>query len=322
MRLKYKFAMLIVFIGVIFSSCGNSKEELKSKLLPQISEAYKSGDWNSVISLTDSLRNYGILYTDYIGGNGVDIPYCEALIAIGREENAIREIETHLKKVNPRDFYAYHTLGIAYCAAKDTLKAIEAYDNSVKINPGYARPYLHLAHIYAQKDVEKCMDNYSKAIQLWGNHEMYDDVLKLGFESWNVDSTNTIILKYMGDACFAKDDLQNAKTLYGRVLEYTSQNITAVPQVFFESDYQLALINYIEGNYQETYTLLEVIYANEKGFPKSSNSVLFGAYILGAAVTHQMNKPIVSSKLMELANEIDSKAAKDHYDYFLSIHKS
>ena len=321
MRLKYEFVLLIVFTGTIFSSCGNSKDELKSKLLPQISEAYKSGDWNRVISLTDSLRNCGILYTDYIGRNGVDIPYCEALISIGREEKAIREIETHLKKVNSKDFYAYHTLGIAYCAAKDTLKAIKAYDNSVKINPGYARPYIHLAHIYAQKDVEKCMDNYSKAIQLLGNHEMYDDVLKLGFESWDVDSTNTIILKYMGDACFAKDDLQNAKTLYGRVLGYASQNASAVPQVFFESDYQLALINYIEGNYQESYSLLEVIYANEKGFPKSPNSILFGDYILGAAVTHQMNEPIVSSKLMEFANEIDSKASKDHYDYFLSIHK-
>lgn len=38
---------------------------------------------------------------------------------------------------------------------------------------------------------------------------MYDEVLKFGFESWEVDSTNTIILKYMGDACFAKEDLQN-----------------------------------------------------------------------------------------------------------------
>ena len=161
--------------------------------------------------------------------------------------------------------------------------------------------------------------NYSTAIQLFGNHEMYDEVLKFGFESWEVDSTNTIILKYMGDACFAKEDLQNAKTLYGRVLADAGNKGSAVPQALFESDYQLALINYIEGNYKETYSLLEIIYANEKGFPKNSNSVLFGAYILGAAATHQMDEPIVSQKLMELANDIDSEAAKGHYEYFLSI---
>lgn len=125
------------------------------------------------------------------------------------------------------------------------MKAIDAYNNSVKINPGYARPYLHLAHIYATKDAEKCMDNYSMAIQLLGNHELYDDVLKYGFESWEVDSTNSI-MKYMGDACFVKENLQNAKALYHRALADVGDKGSAVPQVFFESDYQLALIDYIE----------------------------------------------------------------------------
>lgn len=316
----------ILYIAVVLAtvllsySCKND-ESLKTELLPQISEAYKVGDWEKVILLTDSLRNNGVSYTEYIGGTGVDIPYCEALISTGNAVKAIAEIKNHVANINPKDYYAYHTLGVAYCALKDTLKAIEAYKNSLKINPGYARPYIHLAHIYAKTDITKCMDNYSMAIQLLGNNEMHDDVLKLGFESWEVDSINPIILKYMGDACFAKDDLQNAKTLYGRVLGDAAENGSTVPQVFFESDYQLALINYIESNFQESYTLLEVIYANAKGFPKLPNSVLFGAYILGAAVTHQMNEPIVSNKLMELANEIDPKTAKEHYDYFLSIHK-
>ena len=61
---------------------------------------------------------------------------------------------------------------------------------------------------------------------------------------------------------------------------------SAAPQVLFEADYQPALIYYIEGNYKEAYSLLEIIYANEKVFPKNSNSVLFGSYILGAASTH------------------------------------
>ncbi len=45
----------------------------------------------------------------------------------------------------------------------------------------------------------------------------------------------------------------------------------------------------------------------------------FGAYILGATATHQMDEPVVSQKLMDLANDIDSEAAKGHYEYFLSI---
>ncbi len=316
------YMLTISLLSVSLMSCNDKKEDLKSALLPQISEAYKAGDWENVILLTDSLRNNGIPYTEYIGNKGCDIAYCEALISTDKADKAITELRNHVAAINPKDYYAYHTLGVAYCATQDTIKAIEAYRNSIKINPGYARPYLHLAHIYATKDVEKSMDNYSMAIQLLGNHELYDDVLKYGFESWEVDSTNTIILKYMGDACFAKEDLQNAKTLYHRVLADAGTKGSAVPQVFFESDYQLALIEYIEGNYKDAYTLLEVIYANENGFPKSSNSILFGAYILGAATTYQMQEPAVSSKLMEIANEIDSKAAKEHYEYFISLHQN
>lgn len=318
----------ILYVFMFFASalsicsCKKAQESLQSKLLPQISEAYKDGKWEQVIQLTDSLRNNGISYTDYIGDKGFDVAYCEALIATGQADKAVVEIKHHISNVNPQDFYAYHTLGVAYSELNDTVKAIDSYNNSVRINPGYARPYIHLAHLYAKKDVEKCMDNYSAAIQLFGNHEMYDEVLRFGFESWEVDSTNTIILKYMGDAYFAKEDLQNAKTLYHRVLSDAGIEGSAVPQVFFESDYQLALINYIEGNYQDAYTLLEIIYANENGFPKSSNSVLFGAYILGAATTQQMGEAVVSSKLMELANEVDPSAAKEHYDYFISLHKN
>lgn len=319
-----KILYLVTAFASVLSicSCKETRENLKSELLPQISEAYKAGNWEKVILLTDSLRNNGIPYSEYIGNKGCDVAYCEALISTGKADKAIAELRNHVATINTKDFYAYHTLGVAYGATQDTIKAIEAYGNSIKINPGYARPYLHLAHIYVSKDVEKCMDNYSKAIQLLGNHELYDDVLKYGFESWDVDSTNTIILKYMGDACFAKEDLQNAKTLYNRVLADAGTKGSAVPQVFFESDYQLALIEYIEGNYKDAYTLLEVIYANENGFPKSSNSVLFGAYILGAATTYQMQEPIVSSKLMELANEIDAKVAKEHFDYFISLHQN
>lgn len=165
------------------------------------------------------------------------------------------------------------------------------------------------------------MDNYSKAIQLFGNHEMYDEVLRFGFESWEVDSTNTIILKYMGDAFFEKEDLQNAKILYSKALSESFKKKSSVPQAFFRSSYQLAFINYIEGNYEDAYTSLEIIYSNENGLSKTPNGVLFSAYILGAAVTNQMEEPFVSGKLMELANEIDSIGGKEYYDYLISLHQ-
>lgn len=43
-------SLIIVFIAIIAFSCQNNKsEELQKKLLPQITNAYKAGDWNKVI---------------------------------------------------------------------------------------------------------------------------------------------------------------------------------------------------------------------------------------------------------------------------------
>lgn len=319
--MKTIYIVSVLASALLMCSCKKTHESLQSELLPQISKAYKDGDWQRVILLTDSMRNNGIPYTDYMGDKGFDFAYCEALIATGYADRAVVEIKHHISTVNPHDFYAYHTLGVAYTELKDTIKAIDSYNSSASINPGYARPYIHLAHIYADKDREKCMDNYSKAIQLFGNHEMYDEVLRFGFESWEVDSTNTIILKYMGDAFFEKEDLQNAKILYSKVLSESFKKKSSVPQAFFRSSYQLAFINYIEGNYEDAYTSLEIIYSNENGLSKTPNGVLFSAYILGAAVTNQMEDPLVSGKLMELANEIDSIGGKEYYDYLISLHQ-
>ena len=313
-------SLIIVFIAIIAFSCQNNKsEELQKNLLPQITNAYKAGDWNKVILLTDSLRHSGISYTDYIGNDGFDMAYCEALIATNKANNAIDEIQNHIKNINSKDFYAYHTLGDAYMALNDTINAIKSYSKSVEIRPTYARPYLKLGRIYANKDKKLSQDNYAATIQLLGDNELYDDVLTIGFEALDVDSTNVIVLKYMGDACFAKDDISNAKVFYQTVLRDAASNGTTVPQVFFESSFHLAYLEYLERNFQDAYSFLEVIYANENGFDKNSSSILFGAYVLGAAATHFMNEPIVSTKLLDLAKEIDSETAMHDYDHFLDI---
>lgn len=316
--MKRLLLLSILFASFSFISCKDKKEELKSQVLPQITQAYQSRDWDTIILLVDSLRNNGILDSEY-NQNQVNIPYCEALIATGHPEKAVAEIKEHISKRNPHDLYAYQTLGVAYSAMNDTANAIEAYNRAIEIQPSYVRPYIHLAYLYKGTDAEKSIDNYSKAIQVFGNNEAYDEVLQFGYEACEVDSTNTIILKYMGDAYFARKDLDSAKAFYSRVLSDAGNNGSAVPQVLFESTYQLALIHYLEGHYKQASQLLEVIYYNADGFPKTPKSVLFGAYILGAAVAHKMGDQIVSQKLMDLANEIDPDVAAEHYNYFLSL---
>ena len=303
-------------------ACQNNKgKELKSELLPQITEAYKVKDWDKIIQLTDSLRKSGITYSEYNSDGAYDMTYCEALIATGRAKAAVDEIKNHVKKINPKDYYAYNTLGDAYMAIQDTTNALLSLEKSIEIRPTYARPYLKLGRILSNIDRESSSRNYTYAVQLLGDHEMYEDVLTIGFEALDVDSTNIIVLKYMGDACMGKKDMQNAKVFYRTVLRDADINGSTIPFIFFESDFKLAFIEYLEGNFEDAYSLLEIIYANESGFEKSPESNLFGAYVLGAAATYCMKEPEVSKKLLDKAKEINTTVAEEDYKQFLSMAK-
>ncbi|MDE7103844.1 MAG: hypothetical protein K2O46_06295 [Bacteroidales bacterium] len=194
-------------ISSLFISCKrtNDKDLLKSTLPPQIIELYMQGDYEGIILLTDSLRNNGIQYTDYIAENRCDIAYCEALIAVGRANDAITELMGHINKVNPEDYYAYFALGIAWIYLDDTINAIAAYDRAIELRPTYARPYINLARIYRAIDKDKCMDNYAQAIWLFSANQFYDEVLDLGVEACTIDSTNAFILQCMIEARLEKD---------------------------------------------------------------------------------------------------------------------
>lgn len=97
--MKSLHCLIALFASLLsLSSCNRSNDELKSELLPQISEAYKNGKWEQVILLTDSLRNNGISYTDYIGDKGFDVAYCEALITTGQANKVVAELDAHRRR--------------------------------------------------------------------------------------------------------------------------------------------------------------------------------------------------------------------------------
>lgn len=57
--------------------------------------------------MTDSLRNNGIPYTEYIGDKGFDVAYCEALISTGKADKAIDEIKQHVATISSKMFMPF-----------------------------------------------------------------------------------------------------------------------------------------------------------------------------------------------------------------------
>jgi len=78
------------------------------------------------------------------------------------EQNQLDKAEYYSKKavaVNPHDYQTKFLLGVVYQRAGKSGKAVEMYQETLKLNPDHATTYKNLGIIYLQK-----IKNYDKAL--------------------------------------------------------------------------------------------------------------------------------------------------------------
>src|SRR5262249_43989414 len=79
---------------------------------------------------------------------------CTALIDLGDEKPYVLSI-------------AHNNRGNAYAAKGDYARAIENYDESIKLNPGYARAFNNRGVVYLKKgEYDRAMKDFDEAIRL------------------------------------------------------------------------------------------------------------------------------------------------------------
>lgn len=84
----------------------------------------------------------------------------------GGMDDAIKELEQSAKK-NMHKSKDVHDLGVAYMERKMYDKAIEAFNNALKIDPNYLSAYINLGYCYQYKeDYVKAIQSFEKAIIL------------------------------------------------------------------------------------------------------------------------------------------------------------
>ena len=90
------------------------------------------------------------------------------------EKNYEKAIECYNEaiKINENYEYPWNGLGIVYKAQKDYEKAIQCYNEAIKINENYEYPWNGLGIVYKkQKDYEKAIQCYNEAIKINENYE-------------------------------------------------------------------------------------------------------------------------------------------------------
>jgi tetratricopeptide (TPR) repeat protein len=81
-------------------------------------------------------------------------------------DRAIQDYDQAIR-LNPKDAAAFLSRGIAYSEKKEYDRAIEDYDLAIRLNPSHARAFYNRARAYSdKKDDERALQDYNKAIGL------------------------------------------------------------------------------------------------------------------------------------------------------------
>lgn len=181
---------LIWFVVFGLYACNNNvnKQETQNSSAEKsvgekFADAYRDMDWETVVSLGDSL-------IDEKDTMNLTIAYAEALAATGNPRKAIYVLDKKLE-LNPEDYYLYQTKGNVYCTIEKYDSALINYDIVIKMKPSNARPYINEGAIYEiLGDKEKAIVNYLAAIRLFSSHNYHQETVEFAKRVLILDSTN------------------------------------------------------------------------------------------------------------------------------------
>ena len=89
----------------------------------------------------------------------------------------------------------------------DTAQAIIAYKQAIDCNPSYARPYLAMAEVYAEKgEKEMAMNNYLATVRLFAEYDAYEEIGIYAAKALKLDSTHIEMERYLRHYYYKMED--------------------------------------------------------------------------------------------------------------------
>ena len=169
--------------SVLTSNLGRAVEEIEAKgaVLPPdlvVSLAVAStrnSDYAASARFFDKVRDKPLVNTESYFYRG--LAYRETM----RYKEAIADLERYARDVTSlySRAVAYTSIGISYRRSKDTPKAIQYYEQAIKIYPGYPGSYNALAYLHAldlkRTDFTEALQLVDKALKLRPDEPNYLD---------------------------------------------------------------------------------------------------------------------------------------------------
>ena len=321
-----KYVILIGLSLLVCLSCKKQKEmpyksSMRETLLPQIKDAVDHSDFNKIILLCDSLIKNGEKYDDVV------VSYAEALVATGKANQAITVLKKELenKDTHNKKYYLLHEMGDAYLVSGDTANAIANYQEVLRLNQSYARPYIRLAEIYEhQREKEKARDYYLTACDLFVKHRFYKETMEYGLKAFSLDSTNVQALEYVANAHYRLGDyanelvaLQSAHAILWKRGEKNGNLSTEDAIDFLETGCRCAILFFAKEDYNMAWGYFQASVLNTD-VSKSNDDIQRKYAVMIAAIKYKIGDKQDYSDLLSVIKERWKDKGEDELNKLLT----
>ena len=296
---------------MIFTSCGNMKQENKDTIIEQLMDSLnvygEAQNGERMLCILDSLKALNVEMPNCA------LTYADAYAYLGDFDKGIQILKDSIE-TSSKPQLLYNELGCIYWAKGDTTKAIVAYKQAIDCNPNYVRPYINLAELYKSKnEKELAVNNYLEAVRLFGEFEYYEEMGIYASEVLHLDSTNLDAHKFLQYYYYKEGDLKMALGV-GLEIDELSVKQNKLEEGYANM-YFMGMILYNMGEYEQSISLMHQASENETTTKEYGYSIC--CYV--SASYRKLGDDEKADYFLNLAKEVDKEGAEKYIDKLLKI---
>ena len=180
----------------LFASCNKEKiivdkDTLIQEMIDTLLFHQERQEGDAMLSALDSLKSLEVKM------NNMALLYATAYGFKGEYDYAIQLLKNSISS-SEQPQLLYQEIGSLFLLKGDVVEAINAYNEALKCNPYYARPYICLAEIFEkQSKNELAVSHYLNAVRLFYENGFYEEMGYYANRALRLDSTNIELGNYL-----------------------------------------------------------------------------------------------------------------------------
>lgn len=297
--MKHCFIFLIISL---LCSCTNmnkaNDESIVKALIDSLNYHRETQDGEKILFYVDTLKSLGVNMPN------VALEYSVAYASMGNFNKAIQILKDSIG-TSSKPQLLYNELGNIYLLKQDTLEAILSYKQAINCNPNYARPYINLAELYKSKnEKELAVNNYMKAVRLFGEFEFYEEMGIYANKILHLDSTNIDAHKFLQHYWYTEKDYKKALAIgleIDRLAVEQNKLKEGYANMFF-----MGMILFDMGEYEKSISLMHQ--ASEDETTAKNYGYLISCYV--SASYRKLRDNEKADYFLSLAKEVSGDEAE------------